>query len=160
MRLFLLFLMMLSAISASAQTNNSKETAKKQSTEKVGEATASTGVQATTAHGISITLHGDAETILKKNLRGGSKKVKAYRIQIFSGNTPSAREEAGAELARFKQLFPGYAARMIYENPYFKVTVGNYRTMEQAQTQLKRISKHFSIAFIVHESVYPRELLK
>lgn len=159
MRLFLLFFMMLSAISASAQTNNSKETAKKQSTEKVGE-TASTGVQATTAHGISITLHGDAETILKKNLRGGSKKVKAYRIQIFSGNTPSAREEAGAELARFKQLFPGYAARMIYENPYFKVTVGNYRTMEQAQTQLKRISKHFSIAFIVHESVYPRELLK
>jgi hypothetical protein len=148
MRLFLTALMLLFAISASAQTNNPKQTSQK--------ATSTSSAN----QSITIKLHGDAETILKKNLRGGGKKVKAYRIQIFSGNSPSAREDAGAARARFNELFPGNASRLVYDNPYFKVIVGNYRTMEQAQTQLKRIRKHFDIAFIVHESAYPRELLK
>lgn len=155
MRLFLTVFMLLAAISASAQSSNAQGSAQQASKDE-----ATTSVSTTTLHGITIKLHGDAETILKKNLRGGSKKVKAYRIQIFSGNSPSAREEAGAERARFNELFPGHASRLIYDNPYFKVTVGNYRTMEQAQSQLKRIRKHFSIAFIVHETAYPRELLK
>ena len=102
---------------------------------------------------IQVTAHGDAQTIINSRLRSGPKKVKAYRIMVFFGNSPSARSEAGSTRGRFSKLFPGYATYMFYENPYFKVTAGNFYTKEEAQIFLERVRKHFSTAFIVQEDV-------
>ena len=78
---------------------------------------------------------------------------------IFSGSCPSARGEASSARARFMKLFklPTY---MFYENPYFKVTVGNFRTSEEAQAKLERIRKQFPKAFIVHETISVYEFAK
>lgn len=102
---------------------------------------------------VQTTAHGDAQTIINNNLRSGPKKMKAYRVMIFFGNSPSARSEAGSIRGRFSKLFPGYATYMFYENPYFKVTAGNFYTKEEAQIFLERVRKHFSTAFIVQEDV-------
>lgn len=114
----------------------------------------------TTRATVKIQAHGDADLIIKQALYNGSKKVNAYRIMIYVGNSPSARGEAGAARGRYMKLFPGSPTYMFYENPYFKVTTGNYLTKEEAQMKLERVRKYFEKAFIVHEMVSVYEFAK
>ena len=109
---------------------------------------------------VEITVHGDAETIVKNTLYNGPKKVKAFRIMIYTGSSTSARGEASSARTRFTKLFQGTPTYMFYENPYFKVTVGNYRTVEEAQAKLERFRKYFPKAFIVHENISIHEFAK
>ncbi len=85
----------------------------------------------------------------KRNLTG-------YRVRIFFDNRQTARNESENTLKRFKQLFPEVAAYRIYANPYFKVTVGDFRTKTEAMSLLTRIKGAFPSAFVVKESIeYP-----
>ena len=108
---------------------------------------------------VTVTTHGDAGVIISKTIYNGPKKVKGFRIMVYTGSTPSARGEAGAARSRFAKLF-SFPTYMFYENPYFKVTAGNFRTMEEAQRQLERVRKHFPKAFIVHENISVHEFAK
>ena len=79
-----------------------------------------------------------------------------YRVRIFFDNRQTARNESENTLKRFKQLFPEVAAYRIYANPYFKVTVGDFRTKTEAMSLLTRIKGAFPSAFVVKESIeYP-----
>lgn len=56
-------------------------------------------------------------------------------------------------MARFREIYPDIPAYMDYDNiPYFKVTVGNCLTMEEAIILWGRIRDAFDRAFIVPES--------
>lgn len=143
-----------SVVVATAKPEASTTEAPKEGGEEVAEPVVNT--KAT----IQIHAHGDADAIIKNTLYSGSKKVKAYRIMIYVGNSPSARGEAGAARSQFMKLFPGHPTYMFYENPYFKVTVGNYFTIEEAQMKLERVRKYFEKAFIVHETVSVYEFAK
>lgn len=108
---------------------------------------------------VEIKTHGDAGAIINKTLYSGPKKVKGFRIMVYTGNSTSARSEAGAARGRFSKLF-SFPTYMFYENPYFKVTAGNFRTMEEAQRQLERVRKHFPKAFVIHEDISVNEFAK
>jgi hypothetical protein len=44
----------------------------------------------------------------------------------------------------------------VYANPYFKVTVGDFRTRSEAMEMLSRIKYSFPSAFVVKENIeYP-----
>ena len=108
---------------------------------------------------IEIKTHGNAGAIINKTLYNGPKKVKGFRIMVYTGSTTSARAEAGAARGRFSKFF-SFPTYMFYESPYFKVTAGNFRTMEEAQRQLERVRRHFPKAFIVHEDISVNEFAK
>ncbi len=79
-----------------------------------------------------------------------------YRVRIFFDNKQSARNESEATLKKFKKLFPDIKAYRIYANPYFKVTVGDFRTKSEAMALLSRIKGPFPSAFVVRENIeYP-----
>ncbi len=79
-----------------------------------------------------------------------------YRVRIFFDNKQSARNESEATLKKFKGLFPDVKAYRIYANPYFKVTVGDFRTKSEAMALLARIKGAFPSAFVVKENIeYP-----
>ena len=51
---------------------------------------------------------------------------------------------------------PGIAAYRSYENPFFKVTVGDFRTRSEAMQLLTSIKSEFPKAFLVKENInYP-----
>ena len=80
-----------------------------------------------------------------------------YRIRIFFDNSQSARKNSGGALGAFVSLFHGIPAYRSYVNPYFKVTVGDYRTKAEAMSNLVKIKKSFPSAFIVKEKInYPQ----
>lgn len=174
MRSIFTILMVLFALSASAQNNNPQAAAPQENATEVvtlpeaGKTDSLAKVEVeieqpvvATRATVQIIMHGDAEAILKKSYQGSSsKKVKGFRILIFSDSSPSARGEANAARARFSRLYQKLPAYLYYDNPYFKVTVGNFRTKEEAQRQLGRILKNFPTAFIVHEQISAKEFAK
>ncbi len=82
--------------------------------------------------------------------------ISGYRVRIFFDNKQSARNESEATLKRFRTSFPDIKAYRTYANPYFKVTVGDFRTKSEAMALLTRIRRVFPSAFVVKENIeYP-----
>ena len=56
---------------------------------------------------------------------------------------------------QFSEIHPGIPVYRVYENPYFKVTVGDFRTKSDAIRFMNGIGEHIW-AFITRETIaYP-----
>ena len=102
---------------------------------------------------VQVTECGDAKTIVDKSLRSDSKSVVGYRIVIFMSNTQTARRDALLAQENFSQLFPEEQSYLTYENPYFKVAVGNCVSQEEAIVLLGRVRRSFPKAFMMRENI-------
>ena len=86
----------------------------------------------------------------------GARTLGGYRIRIFFDNKQTARVESEETLKRFESMFHDVVAYRTYANPYFKVTVGDFRTKSEAMALLTRIKGDFPSAFVVKENIeYP-----
>lgn len=94
---------------------------------------------------------------MKEHIASNSKRtISGYRVRIFFDNKQTARVESENTLKKFNGLFPDVMAYRIYANPYFKVTVGDFRTKSEAMALLTRIKGAFPSAFVVKENIgYP-----
>src|SRR5690606_12388062 len=77
--------------------------------------------------------------------------VRGFRVQIFLG--PS-RSEAYAEQARFQQLFRGIDAYVMYEEPNYRVKVGDFRSRSEAEKLAQGLKGQFSNVFIFNEDIF------
>ena len=103
--------------------------------------------------GQSKQVHNAVEARFQEN-RG--KLFQGYRIRIFFDNGQNARGASAGALGRFKALYPGVSAYLSFTNPYFKVTVGDYRSKSEAMAALTDIKRQFPAAFIIKETFkYP-----
>lgn len=86
-----------------------------------------------------------------------TRPITGYRIRIFFDNSQNARKNSASALESFVSSFRGIPAYRSYANPYFKVTVGDYRTKAEAMANLPNIKKAFPSSFIVKEKInYPQ----
>ena len=81
------------------------------------------------------------------------RKITGYRVRIFNDNRQTARGASEAALNNFKSMYPGVSAYRSYTNPFFKVTVGDFRTKSEAMHLLQAIRGSFPRAFIVKETL-------
>ena len=102
---------------------------------------------------VQITEQGDASAIVEDNLKVAPKAVNGYRIVIFMSNAQTARRDAITAQENFAALFPQEQSYLSYENPYFKVAVGNCTTQEEAIILLGRVRGTFPKAFIMRENI-------
>lgn len=85
-----------------------------------------------------------------------SRTSTGFRVRIFNDNRQTSRNDSEAALERFKEMFPGVSAYRTYSNPFFRVTVGDFRTRSEAMQLLQRVKGTFPTAFIVKETInYP-----
>ena len=94
---------------------------------------------------------------LRKQVENNPKRtVSGYRVRIFFDNKQSARTESEEALKTFESMFHEVKAYRTYANPYFKVTVGDFRTKSEAMALLSDIKGAFPSAFVVKENIsYP-----
>lgn len=76
--------------------------------------------------------------------------LKGYRIQIFSGNK---RQPAKNEKSKFINLYRKVKAYEVYQQPYFKVRVGNFKTKLEALKFQQELLKYFPNCFIVEDDL-------
>lgn len=88
--------------------------------------------------------------------RNASKKMHGYRIRIFFDNGQNARAKSESVVGAFSAQHPGVGVYRDYENPYFRVTVGDFRTRRDATRFLNSIKGQYPAGFIVKETIkYP-----
>ncbi|WBL22027.1 MULTISPECIES: SPOR domain-containing protein [unclassified Zunongwangia] len=81
----------------------------------------------------------DTKTELQKSYTIGDR----FAIQIFSGNSKGASEE----IKHYESLY-NYSARIKYEEPNYKVWVGNFRNRIEADRALLTLKEAYPSAFI------------
>lgn len=84
------------------------------------------------------------------------RRTAGYRIRIFFDNSQNARNRSSSIQASFNASYPDIHAYRSYENPYFKVTVGDFRTKSDALRFMDRIRSEYPSVFLVREDIrYP-----
>jgi len=78
-----------------------------------------------------------------------------YRIQIYFG---PQRDLANEVKSDFTRLYPGVGAYLVYQQPNFKIRVGDFKTRLDAMKFFKDIQPVYPTAFLVMDEVrLPRE---
>ncbi len=83
------------------------------------------------------------------NLKG----IDGYRIQIYFGNGKNARLQTNQIRSSFTTKYKDAKAHVIYDNPYFRLKVGDFRTKVEANYFLKKIKLDYPEAFIVEDII-------
>lgn len=85
-----------------------------------------------------------------------SRKISGYRIRIYFDNSQNARSASAAVSGGFAAAHPGIGVYRTYESPFFKVTVGDFRTRSEALAFLQTIKGQYPSAFILKGTIkYP-----
>ncbi len=87
-------------------------------------------------------------------------EVYGYRIAIFSDNGQTARAKAFEICNAFAEQYVGVPAEVSYDKLYWKVTVGQCATAEEAIALWGRIKQHYPKAFLTRETISIEELNK
>lgn len=84
---------------------------------------------------------------------GTTRKLNGYRIRIFFDNKQNARSRSQEVMNGFLSRYSSLRAYWNHENPFFKVTVGDFRTKSEAMRLLREISSEYPSAFVIRESI-------
>ena len=80
-------------------------------------------------------------------------EINGYRIQIAAYSGVNSKSQAEYAKNSFNNLFPYTKAYLIYNEPYFKVRVGNYQSRLQAYKDLENIRLTYPSAYIVPDKI-------
>ena len=80
-------------------------------------------------------------------------EINGYRIQIAAYSGVNSKSQAEAARNTFNGLFPYTRSYLVYNEPYFKVRVGNYFTRLQAYKDLETIKLTYPSAYIVPDKI-------
>lgn len=106
-----------------------------------------------------ITVHQDQRIrqLVNTHIEVNSKqKPQGWRIVIFSGLGYGTREKAQKVRSRFLSKTENVEAYLIYNEPNYKVHVGDFRIKSEALKLYKSLQKTFPGAYIIKDCIkYP-----
>lgn len=76
--------------------------------------------------------------------------IQGFRVQVFFG---SERKPAQDAKAKMQQLMPEEEVYLVYQQPYFKVRVGDYRTRLEAEAIYRKLMHEFDKVFIIPDKI-------
>jgi hypothetical protein len=86
----------------------------------------------------------------------GGKKIQGYRIRVFYDNSPQARTRSESIAAYVRTQFPENGVYRTFEAPNYKVTVGDFRSKEEALKIYMTLKGIYPTAYIIKENInYP-----
>jgi hypothetical protein len=85
------------------------------------------------------------KTLIAKKRAFNKKYGYGFRIQIYYGNETKARSMK----SEFKVNYPEVYAKLDYNQPYWKVQVGNYKTRLEADKAMVNFSENFTGLIVI-----------
>ena len=86
-----------------------------------------------------------------------SKKMTGYRVRVYYENGQNARNRSEAIARSISGAYPGLGVYRTFESPNFKVTVGDFRTRDDALKVYHALKSSYPTAIILKETInYPR----
>lgn len=77
--------------------------------------------------------------------------MQGYRIRLYFDLGQHARNQSEEVMTEFMENHPGVAVYRSFDSPYYKVSVGDFRTRDEALKLHKSLQGKYPKAFIVHE---------
>jgi len=93
-----------------------------------------------------------------KALNERQSDVDGYRIQIFFDSGNNSKKKASDSMQRFMDKYPETKAYISFKEPYYRVRVGNFRTLIESEGFLKKIQPDYPNGFPVKEKIYFLEI--
>lgn len=99
---------------------------------------------------ISFLLHAHRSAMIDR--RG----VPGFRVHLYMDSGIRSRLNTQQEQAAFEEKYPDQKSYIIYEEPYFKLRAGDFRTRLDARRFLEKIRRDYPAAYIVVDLInYP-----
>ncbi len=80
-------------------------------------------------------------------------KIQGWRVQIYNSSGVDSRKEAEEIRRKFLERYPDATVYVIYQPPFFKIRVGDFRTREDAYMLYKQIVNDFPISYLVNDMI-------
>ena len=113
------------------------------------------------SHG-NVLIHQDAalRTLVKSHIDTNEDKFPGWRVQIYFGSGQSARQKASSVKKDFYTRYgQTYAAYIVYDSPYFKVRVGDFRTKAEAMKLKESLNRHYKSIWVKKDNInYPDKM--
>lgn len=111
-----------------------------------------------TSHG-SVVIRQDVKlrALIREHIESNNEKFPGWRVQIYFGSGQNARDQANATKERFYKRFgQNHGAYIVYDSPYFKLRVGDFRTKAEALRFREKLKPYFNSTWIIQDMVnYP-----
>ena len=106
-------------------------------------------------------LHIDQDSRIERLMRrqrevyAENNTMSGYRIQIFMEIGNEAIQHAESVKKDFAEQFPGIPIYLTYEQPNYRLRVGDFRNRVEALKYLKLIKPSFNLAFVTADIINP-----
>ncbi len=100
----------------------------------------------------------DTLLLLHKDLNVKSPRIDGWRVNIFFETGNNSKKLAMEAKAGFVQKYPNVPSYLVFQEPYYKIRVGDYRTQLEAEKFLKIIAAEYPNAFVVEDKINFPEL--
>jgi hypothetical protein len=109
-------------------------------------------IKTASAQYVQVLGNPELDTLVQRNIESNqiTNGIQGYRVQIFFGSDRKAANDARTQ---FLQLYPNTEAYLLYQQPNFKVRVGDFRTQQEAQALFKELLRHFERVFLVPDKI-------
>jgi len=82
-----------------------------------------------------------------------SKKYTGYRIRVYYDNGQNARNRSEAIARSISNAYPGMGVYRTFESPNFKVSVGDFRTRDDALQVYHALKATYPTALLLRETI-------
>jgi hypothetical protein len=98
------------------------------------------------------------DSLIKKQIqinevttRDSRRNVPGFRIQVANSND---RNKVFAIKTKIYQMYPELKPYVIYQPPNYKLNVGNFKTAEEAEPYMQKLTQDFpSGVYVVHDII-------
>ena len=101
------------------------------------------------------------ERLMKKqrDVYATNSTMNGYRVQIFMEIGNEAIRHAESMKKSFSDAFPELPVYLTYDQPYYRLRVGDFRNRVEAEKYLRLIKPKFSLAFVTADIINPPQKL-
>lgn len=88
-----------------------------------------------------------------RKMSANNAEIDGYRVQIFFDSGSNSKNKAASVKVEFESLYPEAKPYLSYKEPYYRVRVGNFRTLIEAVGFQKKISTDYPNSFPVKDKI-------
>ena len=95
------------------------------------------------------------DSLLQMHIKLNEKNphIEGWRINIFFESGNNSKKMAVDAKAKFVQSYADVPCYVVFQEPYYKVRVGDYRTRMEAEKLLKELVPEYPNAFVVEDEI-------
>lgn len=96
----------------------------------------------------------------QRDVYAANNTMPGFRVQIFMEIGNEAVDHAAVTKKRFEDKFPELPVYLSYEQPYYRLRVGDFRNRVEAEKYLRLIKPQFGLAFVTADIINPPQKME